>query len=72
MSTGIFDRADYELRFQSLHDVGRAMAFPCDADGRVNMDALGRAALNNYLYARAFIGREFNVPCVRNIDRATA
>jgi hypothetical protein len=59
------DRAQYELRFQSLSDTGRALAFPCDATGRVDMDALGSLALNDYLYARTVVGREFRRPCVR-------
>ena len=32
--------ANYELRFQSLPDAGRAYVFPCDAAGHVDMDAL--------------------------------
>ena len=55
---------DYELRFQSMFDSGHALAFPCDAKGRVDMDALSKRALNNYLYARAFVGREFLMPAV--------
>lgn len=55
----------YELRFQSLFDEGRAYAFPCDAHGRVDMDALSDRARHNYLYARAVIGREVAMPAVR-------
>jgi hypothetical protein len=55
----------YELRFQSLFDEGRAYAFPCDALGRVDMDALSDRARQNYLYARAVIGREVAMPAVR-------
>jgi hypothetical protein len=55
----------YELRFQSLFDDGRAYAFPCDAHGRVDMDALSDRARQNYLYARAVIGREVAMPAVR-------
>jgi len=55
----------YELRFRSLFDEGRAFAFPCDAQGHVNMDSLGTRALNNYLYARSVIGREFSMPAVQ-------
>ena len=55
----------YELRFQSLRDERRAYAFPCDARGRVDMDTLTCSALNDYLFARAFIGREFSMPSVR-------
>ena len=39
-----------ELRFQSLFDAGRSYAFPCDAAGRVDMDALSDKARENYLY----------------------
>lgn len=56
--------AGYELRFQSLFDEGRAFAFPCDAQGRVDMDALSDRAKQNYLYARAVIGREVSMPAV--------
>ncbi|MGH8832281.1 MAG: hypothetical protein ACREXV_14495 [Polaromonas sp.] len=55
----------YELRFQSLFGQGRAYAFPCDAAGHVDMDALSERALNNYLYARAVVGREFSMPAVQ-------
>jgi hypothetical protein len=55
----------YEVRFQSLFNEGRALAFPCDAAGHVDLDALGSQALGNYLYARAMVGREFATPAVR-------
>jgi hypothetical protein len=55
----------YELRFQSLFDAGRAYAFPCDAAGHVDMDALSDTARENYLYARTVVGLEFSVPAVR-------
>jgi hypothetical protein len=54
----------YELRFFSLFNAGRGYAFPCDAAGHVDMDALGAKTLNNYLYARTVIGREVTVPTV--------
>lgn len=56
--------ASHELRFRALHDAGRGYAFPCDAAGRVDMDALSAPALRNYLYARTVIGREFFMPAV--------
>ncbi len=40
------------------------MAFPCDAEGRVELDSLSERARDNYLYARAVIGREFAQPQV--------
>ena len=58
-------QAGYELRFQSLFDEGRGYAFPCDAQGHVDIDALSERARLNYLYARTVIGREFAMPAVR-------
>lgn len=55
----------YEIRFQSLFKEGRALSFPCDANGRVEMDRLSDRARDNYLYARAVVGREYATPCVR-------
>ena len=54
--------AGFELRFQSLFDTGRALVFPCDAAGRVDLDALSDRARDKYLCARALIGREFGYP----------
>jgi hypothetical protein len=54
----------WELRFESLFQQGRALAFPCDARGRVELDALSDRARQNYLYARAVVGREFATPAV--------
>jgi hypothetical protein len=52
----------FELRFQSLFDSGRALVFPCDAAGQVDIDALSPRARDRYLWARALIGREFGYP----------
>lgn len=57
--------AGFELRFPSLFDDGRGLAFPCDARGQVDLDALSQRALNNYLYARVAIGRDFGMPTVQ-------
>ena len=48
----------------SLVEAGRACAFPCDAAGHVDMDALSDTARENYLYARTVVGREFSIPAV--------
>lgn len=56
------DCARFELRFQSLFNTGRALSFPCDAAGHVDMDALSERARDSYLYARAVVGREFSLP----------
>ena len=55
----------FELRFQSLFDSGRGYAFPCDPTGQVDLDGLSEQARNNYLYARAMVGRELAVPALR-------
>ena len=54
----------YEARFCSLFNGGDELAFPCDAQGKVNLDGLSNRARNNYFYARALIGREFAAPVV--------
>ena len=56
--------ANYELRFQSLRDAGRAYVFPCDAAGHVDMDALTDVARENYLVARIVIGHVVSTPAV--------
>jgi hypothetical protein len=54
----------YELRFRSLSDPERAVGFPCDAAGRVDLDALSERARVSYFYVRTVIGREFAIPAV--------
>ena len=56
----------YELRFRSLVQEGRGLAFPCDAAGHVHLDALSERARLDYLYARTVIGREFAAPAVQS------
>jgi len=34
----------FELRFQSLFNAGRGLAFPCDAEGHVDLDGLSDMA----------------------------
>jgi hypothetical protein len=54
-----------ELRFQSLFNEGRALAFPCDAEGHVDLDALSGRARCNYFFAHSLIGRDFTLPAVQ-------
>jgi hypothetical protein len=58
----------FRLCFRSLFDSGRGYAFPCDGNGRVDLDDLSESARNNYLYARAMVGRELTVPAVEAVD----
>lgn len=55
----------FVLRFDPLLGVGRAFSFPCDADGRVDLDCLAERARCNYFYARSLIGRDFTMPAVQ-------
>jgi hypothetical protein len=61
--------AEFELRYPSLFDAGRGFSFPCDAQGRVDMDRLSERARRNYLYARAVVGIEFATPDLRACAR---
>ena len=59
----------YELRFHSLYKAGRGYTFPCDAAGRVDLDALSDRERQSYLFARALVGGEFSLPAVQLSDR---
>ena len=54
----------FEIRFQSLFRQGRALAFPCDREGHIDLDAISERARNNYFFARATIGIEYAMPVV--------
>lgn len=56
--------AGFELRFDPLGKSGRALSFPCDAQGKVDLNALSERARCDYLFARALIGRSFGLPAV--------
>lgn len=56
--------ASHELHFQSLFDPGRGLSFPCDAQGRVDLDRLSTTARRNYFRARTAVGREYAEPAV--------
>jgi hypothetical protein len=62
----------FEVRFASLFTQGRALAFPCDAKGCVDLDALPDRAKNNYLFARAMVGRDYSTPCICQSSSAEA
>jgi hypothetical protein len=62
----------YVLKFEPLLHPGRGLAFPCDAAGRVDLDSLSEAARRDYLYARAVMGREFQMPRVAQVAPAEA
>jgi hypothetical protein len=47
-----------------LSNEGRGLVFPCDQEGRVDIDALSERSRNNYFFARAMLGREYATPRV--------
>jgi hypothetical protein len=57
----------FQLRYMSLFNPGRGYVFPCDARGRVELNTLSDRARNNYLYARAMVGRELTCPAVESV-----
>lgn len=58
----------FQLCFRSLFHQGRGFAFPCRADGTVNLDGLSDRSRVNYLYARAMVGRELALPAVEAVS----
>lgn len=56
--------AHFELRFRSLFDTGRALAFPCDASGKVDEKGLSERARSNYERARKVVGKDWATPTV--------
>ena len=56
--------AAYEIQYQSLTDQQAQMRFPCDGQGHVDLDGLSPQAVENYLFARAMVGRDFALPAV--------
>jgi hypothetical protein len=47
------NEGSYELRFRDVLSLEGALAFPCDAEGHVNIDGLSERERNSYFYARA-------------------
>ena len=61
--------ASVELRFAHRHNDRESLAFPCDAAGRVDLDALDERRRNEYLFARALMGRDYAFPVMASRDR---
>ena len=57
------DGASYQLCFRA-YSANAVLAFPCNATGNVNLDALSGRERNDYLFARALSGRDFTRPVV--------
>lgn len=54
----------FEIRFESLFRPGRALSFPCDDHGQVDLDGLPARVRQNYLFARAMVGRDYSPPAL--------
>lgn len=54
----------WALQFPSLCAGPGAYVFPCDEQGNVPLDELGRAALLDYFFARRMVGRMLGRPRV--------
>jgi hypothetical protein len=61
--------ARVELRFAHRRNDRKSLAFPCDAAGRVDLDALDERSRNEYLFARALMGRDYAFPVMASCDR---
>ena len=57
----------FELRFPSLFPESSVLAFPCDPQGRVDLNAVSDRTKNDYLFARAMVGREYAMPIVQQL-----
>ena len=57
-------RLSHQLYFASLSDPSRALSFPCDCCGEVQLDGLSERARNNYFFARTAVGRNYGLPTV--------
>lgn len=60
---------EYQLLYQPLSAGGSSYAFPCDAHGEVDLDRLSERARNDYLFARAVVGRELAPPAIQPGER---
>lgn len=54
----------YALTFEPLSGEGAGYAFPCDARGIVDLDALDERERNEYFFARGLVGHTLAAPAV--------
>jgi len=60
----------FELRFRHLFKPGRAFAFPCDAQGNVDLGGMSERCRDSYFRVRTVVGSEVDVPLVLRLDRS--
>ena len=64
-------RLSHQLYFAPLLDPDRALHFPCDHCGEVQLDGLSERARNNYFFARSTVGRDYRPPVVIALENGT-
>ena len=64
-------RLSHQLYFASLFDPGRALSFPCDRSGEVQLDGLSERARSNYFFARTVVGRDYGTPIVIALESSS-
>jgi hypothetical protein len=52
------------LRFRPRSSDKPCLAFPCNSAGEVELDRLSHRDLNDYLFARALLGRYYEFPVI--------
>jgi hypothetical protein len=57
----------FQLAFRPPCNDGRGYAFPCDEEGHVDLNRMSDRVRNDYLYARAMVGRFFCPPAVETL-----
>ena len=64
MNNEFLNASRFEIQFRMLDNADSVIAFPCDACGHVELDALNDARRNAYLYARVVVGRTLSPPAI--------
>ncbi|HSV51310.1 MAG TPA: hypothetical protein VLJ57_04290 [Burkholderiaceae bacterium] len=54
----------FQVRFLSLFVQGRALAFPCDVLGQVDLAVLTVREKSNYLLAQSLVGKDYSQPYI--------
>jgi len=55
------------LRFVPRSGGKPCLAFPCNSAGEVELDRLSHRELNNYLFARTLLGRDYELPVIEPV-----
>jgi len=55
----------FELQFKAVDKSERDLTFPCDENGRVELDGLTERGRLEYLFARAMVRRHYTVEVCR-------